>query len=210
MNFNESITKKVNIDKNDGLSSFINMNSQQHHNVYEVFYNFLKKNKPKRILEIGTALGGFTKFLKFVSDELNLNIDIRSYDIHSISWYKDMIEKGIDVRIENVFLENYQKVKQEVIDYIQKDGISLVLCDGGNKVGEFNILSNYIKVGDYIMAHDYTDTRESFDEKIRGKIWNWHEISDNDISDACNRNNLSFYDKEIFDQVVWVCKIKES
>ena len=41
------------------------------------------------------------------------------------------------------------------------------------------------------------------------KIWNWHEISDKDIEDACLRNNLKTYNKEIFDKVVWVCKIKE-
>lgn len=205
----EKITKKINIEQNDGLSSFMNMSAQQHHNVYEVFYNFLKKIKPKRILEIGTALGGFTKFLKKVSDELNLNIQILSFDINKVSWYKDMIDEGIDVRVENVFDDNYQSVKKEIIDFIQMDGTTLVLCDGGNKVGEFNVLSNHIKVGDFIMAHDYTDTRETFDKIIRGKIWNWHEIAENDILETCKRNNLEFYNKEIFDRVVWVCKIKE-
>ena len=56
MNFNENITKKVNLEMNDGLSSFMGMASQQNHNVYEVFYNFLNKVKPKRILEIGTDM----------------------------------------------------------------------------------------------------------------------------------------------------------
>ena len=57
MNFNDEITKKVNLIMNDGLSSYMGMASQQNHNVYEVFYNFLNDIKPKRILEIGTALG---------------------------------------------------------------------------------------------------------------------------------------------------------
>lgn len=208
MNFNEEITKKVNLVLNDGLSSYMGMASQQNHNVYEVFYNFLNEIKPKRILEIGTALGGFTQFLKKVSDESQLDINIISYDIYEMGWYKDMIQNGIDVRVENVFDSNYQTVKQEVIDFIQQDGVTLVLCDGGNKVGEFNILSNYIKQNDFIMAHDYVDTRENFNENYYEKIWNWHEISEGDIANACERNNLKSYNKETFDSVIWVCKIK--
>lgn len=208
MNFNDEITKKVNLIMNDGLSSYMGMASQQNHNVYEVFYNFLNEVKPKRIIEIGTALGGFTQFLKKVSDELQLNINIVSYDIYEMTWYQTMIENGIDVRVENIFDSNYQSVKQDVIDFIQQDGVTLVLCDGGNKVGEFNILSNYIKQNDFIMAHDYVDTRENFNENYYEKIWNWHEISEGDITNACERNNLKNYNKEIFDSVVWVCKTK--
>ena len=154
MNFNDEITKEVNLIMNDGLSSYMGMASQQNHNVYEVFYNFLNDVKPKRILEIGTALGGFTQFLKKVSDESQLDINILSYDIYEMTWYQTMIQNDIDVRVENVFDSNYQSVKQEVIDFIQQGGITLVLCDGGNKVGEFNLLSNYIKEVDFIMAQD--------------------------------------------------------
>ena len=208
MNFNEDITKKINLEENDGLSSYMNMAAQQNHNVYKVFYNFLNEVKPKRILEIGTALGGFTQFLNKVSNKLNLDINILSYDIHRMNWYDTMINEGIDVRVENVFNNDYSSVKQEIIDFIQEDGLILVLCDGGNKVGEFNLLSNYIKEGDFIMAHDYADNRENFDNNFNRKIWNWHEIQDSDINESCLKNNLKSYNKEIFDSVVWVCKIK--
>jgi hypothetical protein len=203
------ITKEINMNNNDGLSSFDGLAAQQNHNVYDVFYNFLNKEKPKRILEIGTALGGFTQFLKNVSDELKLNIDILSYDIHRMNWYEDMVKNGIDVRVEDVFINNYSEVKQEVVDFIQQDGLTVILCDGGDKVREFNILSDYMKVGDFIMAHDYAENSEVFNEKIKGKIWNWLEIQDGDIKDACEKNNLESYDKDIFDNVVWVCKVKK-
>ena len=203
------ITKEINMNNNDGLSSFDGLAAQQNHNVYDVFYNFLNKEKPKRILEIGTALGGFTQFLKNVSDELKLNIDILSYDIHRMNWYEDMVKNGLDVRVEDVFINNYSEVKQEVVDFIQQDGLTVILCDGGDKVREFNILSDYMKVGDFIMAHDYAENSEVFNEKIKGKIWNWLEIQDGDIKDACEKNNLESYDKDIFDNVVWVCKVKK-
>jgi cephalosporin hydroxylase len=208
MNFNEEITKKEDMINNDGLSSYLGMDAQQKHKAYEVFYNFLNEVKPKRILEIGTALGGFTRFLKKVSDESNLGINILTYDINRMNWYDDLINEGIDVRVEDIFSDNYSAVNQEVINYIQQDGLTIVLCDGGNKVGEFNILSNYIKRGDFIMAHDYVYNREDFTENYDKKIWNWHEIEHSYIAEACDRNNLQSYKSEIFNNVVWVCKIK--
>jgi len=170
MNLNHNITRRINLDQNDGLSSFMGFSAQQTDKVYEVFYNFLNKTKPKRILEIGTALGGFTQFLKWVSNEINHPMDILSYDIIEYNWYKDIIKTGIDIRVKNVFYENYQKVDQEVINFIQQDGLTLVLCDGGDKIREFNILSKYIKVGDFIMAHDYSENKKIFEERVNRKL----------------------------------------
>jgi hypothetical protein len=209
MSLENKITRKINLEENDGLSSFMGMTAQQTHEVYEVFYNFLNEVKPVRILEIGTALGGFTQFLKWVSEEINHPIDILSYDIYGRSWYDDMINDGIDVRIEDIFTDNYQKVKQEVINFIQQDGVTVVLCDGGNKIGEFNVLSNFIKSGDFIMAHDYGENKEVFETKINRKLWNWFEISNDNIEESCVSNNLDYYNKETFENVVWTCRQKQ-
>jgi hypothetical protein len=99
--------------------------------------------------------------------------------------------------------------KQEVINFINQDGVTLILCDGGSKIHEFNLLSNYMKVGDFIMAHDYSENEKTFKENVYMKIWNWHEIADKDIQEACDRNNLISHNKEIFNTVAWVCKLKQ-
>ena len=208
MNIKEHITKYTDLNANDSLSGFKNHLSQQSHNVYQVFYDFLKEIRPKQILEIGTALGGFTSFLKIICEELNLDTTILSYDIYARDWYSDMIAKGIDVRVENVFSLDYKEVKQEVIDFIQKDGTTLVLCDGGNKIEEFKILSKHIKNGDFILAHDYSIDKETYSQHIFNKIWNWCEITESDIKDSCIENNLEFYKQDIFFDCVWVCKQK--
>lgn len=49
-----------------------------------------------------------------------------------------------------------------VESFIKREGTTLILCDGGSKINEFNILSKYLKSGDIIMAHDYVDTKENF------------------------------------------------
>jgi len=209
MNIQENITRLTDLENNDSLSSFMNHTSQQNHNVYQVFYDFISDTKPKRILEIGTALGGFTTFLKIICDELNLDTNIRSYDIHKHPWYDTIINMGVDIRVENIFTENFVDMYDEVKEYINQQGVTIVLCDGGWKVGEFNLISNYIKEEDFILAHDYAENKEIFDERIYGKIWNWFEIQESDIKECSIKNNLIPYKKETFEDVAWVCKIKE-
>jgi hypothetical protein len=196
------------LDKNDSLSAFRGHSAQQSHNAYQVFYDFILEVKPKRILEIGTALGGFTEFLKILSDELNLNINILSYDISERPWYNQMIEKGIDVRVENIFNEDWTGVKQDVVDFVQQDGLTIVLCDGGWKIGEFKIFSKLIKDNDFILAHDYSFSKEIYELEIKDKIWNWCEITESDIQESVIENNLKSYNQDKFSQSVWVCKIK--
>ena len=208
MNIQENITKFTDLTKNDSLSAFKGHTAQQSNNAYQVFYDFISEVKPVRILEIGTALGGFTEFLKIITDELNLNTKILSYDISERPWYNQIIEKGIDVRVENIFNEDWSGVKQDVIDFVQQDGLTIVLCDGGWKIGEFKIFSKLIKDGDYILAHDYSISKEIYESEIKDKIWNWCEITESDIQESVTENNLKFYNQDKFSQAVWVCKVK--
>jgi cephalosporin hydroxylase len=208
MIFEDKISKKCNLEHNDSISTYNGWGAQQNYNAFEVFHNFINDVKPKRILEIGTSLGGFTSFLKYTSDKLGIECDVLTYDIHEKSWYTELTSMGIDVRIKNVFSEGYTEVDQEVIDFIKSDGTTIILCDGGDKVREFNILSNYMKSGDFILGHDYAFDKNTFEEKVNRKLWNWHELSEKDIENACDRNNLKDYNREIFESVVWVCKQK--
>ena len=208
MDIKGNITKYTDLSNDDSLSGFKGHSAQQFHDAYQVFYDFIKDVKPKRILEIGTALGGFTNFLKIVCDDLQLDTNIRTYDINRYTWYDNMKELGIDVRVENIFTEGFLDMNQDVKDYIQQDGITIVLCDGGWKIGEFNLISKYIKSDDFILAHDYAENREVFDQRIYGKIWNWFEISDSDIHQSTVDNNLVIYKKDTFENVAWTCRKK--
>lgn len=209
MNIQENITRFTNLEVDDSLSAFMGHTAQQSHNAYQVFYDFIKEIKPSRILEIGTALGGFTEFLKKIIDELELNTKILSYDIAERPWYNQMIDKGIDVRVENIFSDDWTDIKLEVRDYIEGDGITVVLCDGGWKIGEFKVLSKIIKIGDFILAHDYSYSKETYELEIKNKIWNWCEITEDDIKDSVIENNLESYNQKDFSNCVWVCKIKK-
>ena len=211
MSFNkEKITRKSNLEVDDSLSAYDGHTCQQNHHCFEAFFNLLSEVRPARILEIGTALGGLTIYLKEMCEKLGLSTEIRTYDVDEREWYDDIRSRGIDLRLENIFNNDYTELLDpDVINYIQQDGVTLVLCDGGNKIGEYNLLSDYIKVSDIIMAHDYAYDSEVFQEKVLKKLWNWHEISESHILDCAERNNLLPYMQEIFDKAVWVCKIKK-
>jgi 23S rRNA U2552 (ribose-2'-O)-methylase RlmE/FtsJ len=186
------------------------MTCQQNPHCFDTFYQLIKDKKPNRILEIGTSLGGFTQYLKHVCDELGLNTNIRSYDIYDKQEYDKMIKNGIDVRVENIFSQDYNElIDNEVDKFIKSEGVTIVLCDGGNKVKEFKILSEYLKRGDIIMAHDYARDSEFFKNEINKVYWNWHEISESHIQECIDKHNLKPYMQNEFDRAVWVCKIKE-
>lgn len=204
----QRITKKTNLSANDSLSSFDGHSAQQFHDVYQVFYDFIEEVKPKRILEIGTALGGFTMFLKTITEELGLDTKILTFDISARPWYSDMVKKGIDVRVENIF-GDFKDVPKDIKNFIRSEGTTIVLCDGGWKIGEFNLLSKFIKQGDFIMAHDYCVDKATFEKEINNKIWNWLEIIEDDISEASKENGLEYYNQNKFSKVVWVCKYKK-
>jgi hypothetical protein len=208
MEYEDKVYKKSNLDHDDSISTYDGWAAQQNPNVFETFHHFIDRVKPSRILEIGTSLGGFTSFLNYTCKKLEIDCHILSYDIISHVWYEEMRKNGVDVRIENIFNDDYTEVKQEVIDFIREDGITIILCDGGSKIHEFKLLSKFMKSGDFIMAHDYAENKESFEQKIKGKIWNWHEISDSDVSQSCVENNLEIYDKDTFENVVWTCRKK--
>lgn len=180
---------------------------QQHENVGNVFKELFLKTNPKRILEIGTSHGGLTYLLRDLLDELNMTeTEIRSYDIFK---HHSLDIKNIDFRIEDIFNEQYNElISDEVISYIKQEGVTIVLCDGHHKKEEFNILSEYIKDGDIIMAHDYSPTFEYFEENVKGKIWDWCEIVDSDIEHSFLIYNLKPFMSDEFKDVVWCCKIK--
>jgi len=188
----------------------------QHEDIAIYFKILFENIKPSQVLEIGTSYGGLTLLVRDLLDEVNLtDCDFRSYDIMETNRYhlEEAIKNGakIDLRIKNVFNHQYDDLVEvdEIKNYIQQSGPTIVLCDGGSKKNEFRILSPYLKEGDIIMAHDYSPNSEYFEEHINNKIWNWHEIQDLDIQESVDKYNLEPFMQDNFQKVVWACKIKK-
>jgi hypothetical protein len=97
-----------------------------------------------------------------------------------------------------------------IFDYIQSDGQTLVLCDGGNKPAEFNLFSRILKTDDIIMAHDYVIDNEYYDAYVKDNVWRWCEIKYKDISIAVDKYGLSSHMTDEFQEAAWACFKKTS
>jgi cephalosporin hydroxylase len=195
--------------KEDKTLTLITM---QHNDAFDALEKLIRKVRPSQILEVGTAGGGTTLFLREILNEIGLeNSEVLSLDIREKEWNTSLRNKNIIVHTENVFdySDNTLKRPELIVPFIQREGVTIVLCDGGDKKSEFKILSPYLKKGDIIMAHDYIDTIENFHKNFVDKIWNWREIGDEHIIETSNINGLEPYMQDIFSKVVWVCKIKK-
>jgi hypothetical protein len=155
------------------------------------FSDFFDKNFKNAVL---LTLGSLIFFL-VISALANVS-DVRIKK----AWLDNKIP--FDYRIEDCFSTN----TSNFIITLLKENKCLLLCDGGNKVEEFNFFSQFITSGSYIMAHDYSTDKNYFDKNIRDKVWNWLEIEDADIMSSVYNYNLTkpeYYEK--FKDVVWVC-----
>ena len=190
-----------------GHTQYEGLIAQQHEDVFGVFKDFLADIKPARILEIGTAGGGLTLFLRHTLPE----VPILTFDVINKDYYQKLKDNNIEVRIENIFNHAYNTLDkpQAIQSFIQQEGITLVLCDGGHKVGEFNAIAPLIKKGDFIMAHDYIKDWNDFQGNFKDKVWDWCEIEEKHIKEVSMEQNLEHYNQENFSKVVWVCKRKQ-
>lgn len=169
--------------------------SQQNKNFYPAFQKLFSLNKIERILEIGTATGGFIRAIRDLTDA-----EIVTYDIKQTRHKETLEENNISVNVQSVF-DDFDFVE----DYISQKGQVLVLCDGGNKIKEFEVFSRILKSGDIIMAHDYVYDDNLYQAYIKNHVWRWCEIQFKDIALAVEVNNLEPFMTEEFQQAVWTC-----
>jgi hypothetical protein len=154
------------------------------------------------IIEIGTYNGGLTSWLY---DNKNPNAKVVSYDIDGTMNHTN--RNDIDFRVEDCFAE---KAFNNIIEMIQNEGKTLVVCDGGDKPKEFNTFSEYLKSGDVIIAHDYAKSPEYW--KFVTDYWQWPYASDTNydsIKEAIIKNGLEPYREDEFNFYLWTSYIKK-
>jgi cephalosporin hydroxylase len=181
----------------------------------DLFRKFLDRMKPDRIVEIGTASGGLTLTLADLIEQMKLHCVIRSYDIARHAGVTALLRNGVQLITVNLFDDTYrcfnQNATREVvslIEFIRQPGKTVVMCDGGNKVAEFNLLAGVIKDGDHIMAHDFAWSENVFKSEIENKIWNWHQISGDDVFAAIDKNSLKPFWSRDFEQYAWLSMVR--
>jgi hypothetical protein len=169
--------------------------TQQNKNFYPAFEKLFAQENIVRVLEIGTATGGFTRAVRDLT-----NAEIITYDVIETKHKATLEENNITINVKSVF-EDYEIVE----DYISVKGQVLVLCDGGNKIKEFDVFSKLLKSGDIIMAHDYSYDENLYQAYIKNHVWRWCQLQYKDIALAVETNNLEPVLTEDFQEAVWTC-----
>jgi cephalosporin hydroxylase len=180
--------------KHQGGTLFFNLWMSQNQNgpiVFDtIFKHFINSDiRIGRIIELGTAHGGLS--VLFGMFACSYGCKYITYDIFDTPNYKDLFKRlDIDFRQKDIF-ENESEIAKE----IQSDDVTVLLCDGGDKIKEFNIFSKYLKQGDVILAHDYSPDEEYYRTYSHNNIWSFYEINYNSIKDAVKINDLEpFFD----------------
>jgi|TARA_B100001094_G_scaffold113765_1_gene109767 hypothetical protein len=186
--------------------------AMQHKDAFATFKKLFEKVKPARVVEVGTSHGGLTLNLRDTLNDLGLhNSPMKTFDVLKVDSHKKVQETpGIELIYDNIFSGSYLEIQRPelVVPFIESEGTSVVLCDGGAKRYEFQLLAPYLKSGDIIMAHDYSPSLEYFKAHIMNKTWDWLEIDDTHIDEVCQSQNLQPFMQEDFLPVVWVCRQK--
>lgn len=125
----------------------------------------LKEVRPKRILEIGTYRWGMSLLF---SEHCN---EFYTYDIKYHTYRPEKFPP------KTRLLKQFKKVdvfsiEEEIGALIQKEGVTLVYCDGGDKIKELATFSEWLKPGDYIAVHDWgteVNSAPSYLKEVYGK-----------------------------------------
>jgi cephalosporin hydroxylase len=194
----------VKMDTNNIMFFYKNIRLEQRVEVIDALDNLyleLRKTNelPKTIIEIGMNHGGFSLVLN--DSKISEQADIYCFDIVDREFNENLKNTKIKWFINDIF-----KVESFVKDLINRDGKTLLFCDGGHKAKEFNTFAKYLKSKDLIFSHDYHQDQESYDKnKDR---WPWWESKLADLKDTCKIYNLQPFMQEEFEKCVWSCKIK--
>jgi hypothetical protein len=192
-----------------GVSQYMGMSMMQNRyavDAYQALFRHLsaERRTPARVIELGTGMGALSALLKTYCAAVEA--EFITYDrAESVAANPRLLELGIHVRVKDI---EHEFVIREIARELQKDGLTILICDGPDKAAEVQLFSPYLKTGDLILAHDYAPSREFFDEHIKGKLWSWCEVTDDQLAGVSRDQSLEPLLESVFIPAVWTCRIK--
>lgn len=186
--------------------------AMQRPETFEAFDQFIKKEKPKLVVEIGTAYGGLS-FALFNACK-RYKTKFITYDIIKNASSEELFAEGVDFRVENIFFDGTPSWQEYTLrpavlaEFDSYKSPRIFLCDGGNKVGEFNAFAKIVRSGDILMAHDFAYNKQHHQKNLNEGIWAWAEILEDDIRYSLQQYQLSYYNMSTWEKLAWACTKK--
>lgn len=156
----------------------------------------LKKLNIQQVIEIGTNRGGLSLLLAKIAETYTFDIE---------EWEPKELRQKLFSQVNNLTF-----IKQDCFNssYLKRllsnDKKTLLVCDGGNKINEFNYFAPYLNQGDLISCHDY------FPNKVDYNYWVTCEIKYSDIKLTCQSEKLIPILKELSYKAAWGLFEKQS
>lgn len=133
--------------------TFLGQPCQQSFNAFFIWEKLLTPLKFKRMFEIGTALGNTSVYFKLFC--INKGAEFYTYDFAKKNKRSNTrIQKYVNLQ-DDYYMIDVFKESQQICSTIQKKGISIVFCDGGDKPHELRTFGPALKKGDIIACHDW-------------------------------------------------------
>ena len=121
--------------------------------VWEKF--FLQCGPLRRIVELGSGMGGFSFYLFLQAKKRVSQFD--TWDIAPVHVATTKLGKdfGFDKCCHTGDVLNDETIIEVIQSIISKPGKTLLFCDNGHKPMEVNLYAPHLKVGDYLAVHDW-------------------------------------------------------
>lgn len=171
------------------------------------------------IIEIGSSYNGLSVFLALYCNLspktphtprnpnkpqfYSFDIEVRNFD--GVVFLRQM---GANFILGDTL--NDQNVIAGIRQLIGAPGRTLLICDGGDKIKEFELYAPFLKQGDYVLVHDYAkDTAEAAKKKAAG-IWGFHESNLAALQPTISSANVQEVFEEEFYDAAFFCGRKEN
>lgn len=161
--------------------------------------------RPARIIELGTGCGGLSVLFHLhamATDTAFITFDAADTATAARALFPSL---RVDARRRDLGADF---TTGEIAREIQQPGVTLLVCDGPDKPGDIARFVPFLKTGDLVMAHDYAATTDVFEGRIRGRTWNWCEVTEQDIAAPVRAYGLQAVCPDVLEPAAWVCKVK--
>ena len=158
---------------------------------------------PRRVLELGTAGGGFTTALAVHAWNLEPRAAVHTWDfcLPSEKYAPLAAFLGVHFHVADIW-----ESEAEIRQLIASPGVTYLLCDGGDKARELATFASSCKPGDIIAAHDYDTFADAGAHAVRmeARPWQWHEITSAHGDAVAAAHNLESWRQDVFDDAGWL------
>lgn len=155
---------------------------------------------PARILELGSAGGGFITALAVHAHQIGARVV--TYDVCQPNVRLNDPQTGLARFLGVEFVVgDLWKAEAKIANLIRSPGTTYVLCDGGDKPRELATFAAYLKPGDVIAAHDYVPDDGPQGDKV---WWPCGEIKLEQGAAAAAKFGLEPFLQPYFDMAAWL------